>query len=377
MTTHSTHVRPTLEHPPAVTNGAFRTPAPGREVTYTVDGEQKSLFVLAEASQTNRRLTVAVHELAPGEDSGFHMHSLEDEGFYVLEGTVTFDMPHDDLVIEAGPREFVWHPMGRAHKLRAGDQGAKVLQYLVPGTDLVPKFFEEAGATDLSAAELAEKSYREFGVRVFGPEGPPPSTRPALSRGPLTPDARLLGPTEIDRMVNAPFKSDPANKYELNVGGGQMTRTELIFHAWGHQTGDLFDLLEVAWSAPDIVFPHVHTLEEEGFYILEGEFTLYVAEPTGVTKQVGRPGDFVWGPRDYPHYYHISGESGARVLTCLVPGGGGFLNFFYALATENRGADLSTPEKLSAYMEWVTKTSANYFLGPDEWPGVFPVKNLP
>jgi len=28
-------------------------------------------------------------------------------------------------------------------------------------------------------------------------------------------------------------------------------------------------------------------------------------------------------------------------------------------------------------MEWVTKTSANYFLGPDEWPGVFPVKNLP
>jgi quercetin dioxygenase-like cupin family protein len=286
-------------------------------------------------------------------------------------------MPHDDLVLEAGPRQFVWNPVGRAHKLRAGDQGAKILQYLLPGTDFVPKFYEEAAATDLSAAELAEKSYREFGVRVFGSEGPPPSTRPALSRGPLTPDARLLGPTEIDRLVNMPFISDPENKYELNLGGGQMTGVELIFHAWGHQTGDLFDLLEVAWSEEDIVFPHVHTLEEEGFYILEGEFTLYVAEPTGVTKQVGKPGDFVWGPRDYPHYYHISGEHGARVLTCLVPGGGGFLNFFYQMATTGKGSDLSTPEKVQEWMEWVNKICANFFLGPDEWPGEFPVKKLP
>jgi len=33
----------------------------------------------------------------------------------------------------------------------------------------------------------------------------------------LTPDTRLLGPTEIDRMVNAPFKSDPDNKLAPGV----------------------------------------------------------------------------------------------------------------------------------------------------------------
>jgi quercetin dioxygenase-like cupin family protein len=367
----------TTEHRPAVTNGAFRTPAPGRELRYKMGpGDERTMFILADASQTNRRLTVAVHELAPGEESGIHMHTLEDEGFYVLEGNVTFFMHHDDCVIEAGPGEFVWHPVGRAHSFKAGDAPARVLQYLVPGTDLVPGFFQEIAELDLDTPEqiaaLAEKSFREYGVRIYRPEGVLPSKRPVASRGPMTPDARLLMPTEIDRMVNAPFISDATAKYTLNVDRGVMTDVELIFHAWGHQTGDLFELLEVAWSKPDIVFPHVHTLEEEGFYILEGEFTLYVAEPQGITKQVGHPGDFVWGPRDYPHYYHISGEQGARVLTCLVPGGSGFTKFFYGIAVEGRGADLSTDEKLIEFGEWTNKISGQFLIGPDEWPGEFP-----
>ncbi|MBC2637762.1 MULTISPECIES: cupin domain-containing protein [unclassified Rhodococcus (in: high G+C Gram-positive bacteria)] len=367
----------TTEHKPAVTNGAFRTPSPGREVRYKTGADaEKAAYVLAEASQTNQKLSVALHELEPGEKSGNHMHTLEDEGFFVLEGTVTFFMPHDDLVIEAGPREFVWHPVGRAHSFQAGDQPAKLLQFIVPGKDLVPEFFEAEAGVDTSTSEqlsaLAEKSFRELGIRVFGPDATPPSTRPAMARGPRTPDARLLMPDESDRKLNNPFKSDARNKLVLNVDRGAMTSGELIFHAWGHQTGDLFELLEVAWTKPDIVFPHVHTLEEEGFYVLEGEFTLYVAEPEGITKQVGHPGDFIWGPRDYPHYYHISGEQGARVLTCFVPGGAGFLNFFLGIATEGRGADLSTLEKLQDFQDWTNKTSGQYFLGPDEWPGEFP-----
>ncbi|GAA4536898.1 cupin domain-containing protein [Pseudonocardia xishanensis] len=120
----------------------------------------------------------------------------------------------------------------------------------------------------------------------------------------------------------------------------------------------------------------MHTLEEEGFYILEGEFTLYVAEPQGITKQVGHPGDFVWGPRDYPHYYHITGEQGARVLTCLIPGGSGFTKFFYGIAVKGRGADLSTDEKLVEFGEWAAQISGQFIIGPDEWPGEFPNPGL-
>jgi quercetin dioxygenase-like cupin family protein len=367
----------TTEHRPAVTNGAFRTPAPGKPLHYkTGTGAAKTMYVLAEASQTNRRLNVAVHELEPGEESGMHMHSLEDQGFFVLEGNVTFYMPHDDCVIEAGPGEFVWQPVGRAHSFKAGDKPVKLLHYLVPGTDLIPGFFAETADLELETPEqqaaLAEKAFREYGVQSFGPEGPPPSRRPSRSRGPRTPDARLLMPDESDRMLNNPFKSDASKTYTMNVDRGVMTNVELKFHAWGHQTGDLFELLEVAWTKPDIVFPHVHTLEEEGFYILEGEFTLYVAEPDGITKQVGGPGDFIWGPRDYPHYYHISGAQGARVLTCFVPGGSGFLQFFLGIAVEGRGRDLSTLEALTEFQEWVMQISGQFFISPEEWPGEFP-----
>ena len=86
------------------------------------------------------------------------------------------------------------------------------------------------------------------------------------------------------------------------------------FLATGEDTNGKYALWEAVVPPGGGPPPHAHSREEEGFYILEGEFTLYVAEPTGITKQVGRPGDFIWGPRDYPHYYHISGAQGARVL---------------------------------------------------------------
>lgn len=367
----------TIEHRPAVTNGAFRTPAPGHELQYrAVDGTQKTLHVLAEPSQTNRRLAITLHTLEPGEKSVAYLRSLEDEGFFILAGHMTFHMPHDDCVIEADAGEFVWHPVGRAMSFEAGDEPVTYLHYLLPGTEFVPGFYLDSGRFDGDTARdgeaILEIARSAYGVTTFPDGDIPPSQRTAESRGPVTPDARLLLPHESDRMVNSPFVSDADARFTMNIDRNMMTDVELKFHAWGHQTGDVFELLEVAWSHPDIVYPHVHTLEEEGFYVLEGEFTLYVWEPDGVTKQVGHAGDFIWGPRDYPHYYHITGAQGARVLTCLVPGGSGFAQYFYGIAVEGRGADLSTEEKFLEFKEWGAKTSGKIFLAPGEWPEPLP-----
>jgi quercetin dioxygenase-like cupin family protein len=365
----------TTEKQAAVTNAPFITKAPGREVRFKLGhGPEKSLHVLAEGSRTNRRCTVAVHEIAAGEQAPFHEHTLEDEGFYVLEGEITFLMPEDEVDIEAGPGEFVWHPNNRAHGFRAGDKPVKVIQFLLPGTELVPAFFEAAGEAELETPEqlaaLAEMSWRDYGTKILGPEAPP-STRAEVTRGPVTPDARMLMPSEVDRMVNAPFKSDPSHKLTLNVDNGVMTDVELILHAWGHQTGDIIEVLEVAWSKLDMVYPHVHTLEEEGFYVLEGEFTVYVAGHEGIVKAVGHPGDFIWAPRDLPHYYHITGAEGARVLTILVPGGGGFLDFFSGIALQGIGADLSTEEKFMEFKDWGER-NGQHVLAEGEWPGDLP-----
>ena len=61
---------------------------------------------------------------------------------------------------------------------------------------------------------------------------------------------------------------------------------------------------------------HVHHREDEGFYVLEGEVTLYVGDET---IEAGA-GDFAWGPRDIPHRYTV-GPNGCRMLFICTPAG--------------------------------------------------------
>ena len=61
---------------------------------------------------------------------------------------------------------------------------------------------------------------------------------------------------------------------------------------------------------------HVHYAEDEGFWILEGEVTLYVGDETIEAK----PGDFAWGPRNIPHRYTV-GPNGCTMLFLCTPAG--------------------------------------------------------
>ena len=86
--------------------------------------------------------------------------------------------------------------------------------------------------------------------------------------------------------------------------------------ATGEQTGGRYTLVEIL--APDGYESvlHVHHLEDEGFYILEGEITLYVGEQT----IKAHPGSFAFGPQDVPHAFRV--DSGpARLLFLLSPAG--------------------------------------------------------
>src|ERR671924_315369 len=47
---------------------------------------------------------------------------------------------------------------------------------------------------------------------------------------------------------------------------------------------------------------HVHHREDEWFYVLEGELTIWV----GGDVVVAGPGGFVYGPRDIPHTFTVS-----------------------------------------------------------------------
>jgi quercetin dioxygenase-like cupin family protein len=70
---------------------------------------------------------------------------------------------------------------------------------------------------------------------------------------------------------------------------------------------------------------HVHRREDEWFYVIEGELTLWV----GGEVIVAGAGAFVYGPRDVPHTFTVSSEQ-ARFLLVTEPAG--FEQFVRALS---------------------------------------------
>jgi quercetin dioxygenase-like cupin family protein len=105
------------------------------------------------------------------------------------------------------------------------------------------------------------------------------------------------------------------------------TREEPPFHflglptlvrATGQTTNGAFGLVEHLMMPPGFASPyHTHHLEDEAFYVLEGDMA-FVCD--GKWTAVG-PGGYVFGPRNIPHGFKVLGESPARMLLLCAPGG--------------------------------------------------------
>jgi quercetin dioxygenase-like cupin family protein len=82
----------------------------------------------------------------------------------------------------------------------------------------------------------------------------------------------------------------------------------------GDDTGGKYGLLEITARAGDGSPWHVHPEEDEWFYVLEGEFTVYVGE-----QRLSLPaGSFAFGPKGVPHTF-IAETDGAKALIGFQP----------------------------------------------------------
>lgn len=108
--------------------------------------------VKASRASTGGMLTLIESKTTGG--APLHVHSREDEYFYVIEGTLTVRCGEDRF--EAGPRSFVYLPRGVPHDWDVVGDSATVLLLTVPA--MLEEFLEEFHtASDDGRAGVAEK----------------------------------------------------------------------------------------------------------------------------------------------------------------------------------------------------------------------------
>jgi quercetin dioxygenase-like cupin family protein len=91
--------------------------------------------------------------------------------------------------------------------------------------------------------------------------------------------------------------------------------------ALGRQTGGVYTLHEIRVSPNNGPPPHIHSREDESFFVLEGEVDFQV----GDEKITAQPGTFIQGPRGISHSFKNNTQLPARMLVFITPAG--FENF--------------------------------------------------
>ncbi len=135
-----------MTHPPTVRES-------GEGKTIAVVGDVYRF--LATGDETDGRYAMFEAVVRPGGGPPPHVHSREEESFYVLEGEITFQIGDERIVAQAGT--FANMPVGSLHSFRNNtDTEARMIISVAP-----------AGL---------EKMFMEVGQPVaFGQQAPPPS----------------------------------------------------------------------------------------------------------------------------------------------------------------------------------------------------------
>lgn len=275
-------------------------PADGRAIHW-IGGRQT---YLATAAETGGAFALWLEEPPPGGGAPPHVHTREEEFFYVLEGNFTFWCAGQSF--PAPPGAFVGLPKGLGHQWRSHDPGAaRTLIVLVPGggagffLDLGNPYSEPKDATVPPGPKRIAEVSAKYGQTIVAPSLLHPVPGPSLADLPLG-------------VGRAPTFRGPGEGEAFAAGGVLLT-----LKAVGPQTLGAYTLTEIEVAAGASFPAHRHARDAEGLYVLEGEVSVRAGGP----PLVAGAGSLVVIPPGAAHALANAGERPARLLSLTTPAG--------------------------------------------------------
>lgn len=142
----------TMTHPPTL-----RKPDEGRTIAVVGDLYR----FLATGEETDGKYAMWEAIVPPGGGPPPHVHSREEESFFILDGEITFTVGEERIVATAGT--FANMPVGSLHSFKnATDKSARMIISVAPAS--------------------LEKMFFEVGVPVRLGETPPPPTKAEIEK---------------------------------------------------------------------------------------------------------------------------------------------------------------------------------------------------
>jgi mannose-6-phosphate isomerase-like protein (cupin superfamily) len=113
---------------------------------------------------------MVVDHMAYGTGPPLHVHAVQEDSFYVIEGILTLQLRDD--IFELGPGDFATAPPGVPHSFTNADKDQPVcrsVNLMTPGIGFdryIAQIEEVAGSGDAGAME---RLHADFGVTIVGP----------------------------------------------------------------------------------------------------------------------------------------------------------------------------------------------------------------
>ena len=126
-----------------------------------------SLAVIkASAADTGGQMAIIEITEPPGAEAPMHVHHREDEGFWLLEGSATFEV--GDTTIEAVAGDYLFGPRDIPHSYTVGDAGCRMLFIMIPGgiEEFIIETSEPAASRTLPPPLEEEPDWEGLAVRA-------------------------------------------------------------------------------------------------------------------------------------------------------------------------------------------------------------------